>query len=88
MQYQDRPQLVAALRRIEGQARGIQRMIESGRECADVVRQLSAMRAATDRLSHRVVSSNLQACFADAELGTELQGRLENGLRALTELRS
>ena len=88
MEYHDAPLLIAALRRIEGQAKGVQRMIESGRPCAEVVQQLSAMRAATDRLNHRLVSSNLRACLTDTELAPEVLERLDRGLRALAELRS
>ncbi|HZV50501.1 MAG TPA: metal-sensitive transcriptional regulator [Candidatus Dormibacteraeota bacterium] len=88
MEYRDHAELLAALRRIEGQARGIQRMIEEGRPCDEVVRQVSAMRAAVDRFSHRLVASNLRACLEDAQLEPVLRHRLEVGLRALSEIRS
>ena len=38
--------LILRLRRIEGQARGVQRMVQEGRDCAEIVHQLAAMRAA------------------------------------------
>jgi DNA-binding FrmR family transcriptional regulator len=63
-------------------------MIEEGRSCDEVVRQLSAMRAAADRLNHRLVASNLRACLDDANLGPEVTERLAHGLRALAEIRS
>lgn len=88
VEYQGTSELLAALRRIEGQARGVQRMIEEGRPCDEVVRQVSAMRAAVDRFNHRLVASNLLACLEDAELGPELMQRLDRGLRALSEIRS
>ncbi|HSR26041.1 MAG TPA: metal-sensitive transcriptional regulator, partial [Candidatus Eisenbacteria bacterium] len=75
MEYRNAPDLLVALRRIEGQARGVQRMIEEGRPCDEVARQVSAMRAAVDRLNHRLVASNLRACLEDAELGPELMLR-------------
>ncbi len=81
-------ELHVALRRIEGQTRGVQRMIEEGRPCDEVVRQVSAMRAAIDRFSHRLVASNLRACLDDVELAPELLDRLDRGLRALSEIRS
>ncbi len=86
--YPDRIRLIAALRRIEGQARGIQRMIESGRPCDEVVRQVSAMGAAADRLNQRLVAGNLRACLSGADLAPAQAGKLEVGLRALAELRS
>jgi DNA-binding FrmR family transcriptional regulator len=41
-----RQDLILRLRRIEGQARGVQRMLEENRDCADIVSQLASMRAA------------------------------------------
>ena len=43
------------LRRLEGQIRGVQRMIEEGQDCTDVVTQLSACKAALDRVGYRLV---------------------------------
>jgi DNA-binding FrmR family transcriptional regulator len=43
------------LRRLEGQIRGVQRMIEEGKDCTDVVTQLSACKAALDRVGYRLV---------------------------------
>lgn len=88
MEYENSGELLKALRRIEGQARGIQRMIEEGRPCDEVVRQVSAMRGAVDRFNHRLVASNLSACLEDTDLGPQIKRRLERGLRALSEIRS
>lgn len=88
MEYRNAPELLKALRRIEGQARGVQRMIEDGRPCDEVVRQVSAIRGAVDRFNHRLVASNLVACLEDAELGPQIKHRLDQGLRALSEMRS
>lgn len=87
-QFADEDDLVKALRRIEGQARGVQAMITGGRECAEVVQQLAAMRNAVDRLSHRVVASNLRACLAEVEMPSHLRSKLEHGLAALGGLRT
>ena len=88
MEYADQPELLAALRRIEGQARGVQRMIEDGSPCDEVVRQVSAIRGAVDRFNHRLVASNLRACLEDAELRPEVRQRLDRGIKALAEIRS
>lgn len=80
--------LIKALRRIEGQARGIQAMIGGGRECAEVVQQLAAMRNAVDRVSHRVVAANLRACLAELDVPPELRPKLERGLAALGSMRT
>jgi DNA-binding FrmR family transcriptional regulator len=50
------------LRRLEGQIRGVQRMIEEGQDCADVVTQLSACKAALDRVGYRLVVAGMRHC--------------------------
>jgi DNA-binding FrmR family transcriptional regulator len=50
------------MKRIEGQLRGILKMMEENKECKDVITQLSAARTAIDRTIGVVVSSNLVTC--------------------------
>ncbi|WP_026830178.1 metal-sensitive transcriptional regulator [Exiguobacterium antarcticum] len=57
--------------RIEGQLRGILRMMEEGQDCRDVITQLSATRSAIDRTIGVVVSSNLIECVKEAEQSGE-----------------
>ncbi len=57
------------LKRIEGQVRGVLNMMEKQEECSDLVTQLNAIRAAVDRLSMFIVTSNLETCMR-RELGT------------------
>ena len=59
--------VVKRLRRLEGQIRGVQRMIEEGQDCRDVVTQLSACKSALDRafdnrLSQRMFTAFFQSC--------------------------
>ena len=86
--YLDDRELINALKRIEGQARGIQAMIAGHRDCAEVVQQLSALRNAVDRVGHRLVASNLKACLAEVEVSSQVRAKLERGLLALGALRS
>ncbi|MFO7264001.1 MAG: cytoplasmic protein [Bacillaceae bacterium G1] len=53
------------LRRMEGQIRGIIKMMEEGKSCKEVVSQMSAVRNALDRAIGVVVSSNLEACIRE-----------------------
>jgi DNA-binding FrmR family transcriptional regulator len=50
------------LRRLEGQIRGVQRMIDEGQDCVDVVTQLSACKAALDRVGYRLVAAGMRHC--------------------------
>jgi CsoR family transcriptional regulator, copper-sensing transcriptional repressor len=52
------------LRRIEGQIRGINRMIDEGRPCVDVVTQVVAARTALDRVAEAVITSHVEECLA------------------------
>lgn len=55
------------LRRVEGQVRGIQAMLADGRDCRDVVTQLSAASKAIDQAGFLLVSAGLQWCLEDPE---------------------
>ena len=56
--------ILERLRRVEGQIRGVQRMIEARRECEAVLTQLLASRAALDRVAGQVVAAHLEECLA------------------------
>jgi DNA-binding FrmR family transcriptional regulator len=56
--------VVDRLRRIEGQVRGLQRMVIAGEDCESILTQVMAARAALDRVAGQVVLENLEACFA------------------------
>ena len=55
---------IQRLRRIEGQIRGIQRMIDEGRACDEVMAQLLAARAALDQVATHVVVTHIDECLA------------------------
>ena len=61
---ESRQELIARLRKIEGQARGIQRMIEDERECREILNQLASVRAATQHVSRELIRSYLQGCLS------------------------
>ena len=63
---QDKPSLLVRMRKIEGQARGIQRMIEDDRYCIDVVQQLTALSAAVDEVSFLILQDHIEGCVTDA----------------------
>jgi DNA-binding FrmR family transcriptional regulator len=55
--------LITRLRRIEGQVRGLQRMIEEGKDCGDIVTQISAVRSALDKVGFIVLSHRMEECI-------------------------
>lgn len=55
------------LRRAEGQLRGVQRMLEEGADCKDVVTQLTAAQAALHRTGLRLMAAGMRHCLAHPE---------------------
>jgi CsoR family transcriptional regulator, copper-sensing transcriptional repressor len=55
-----------ALRRIEGQVRGVVGMVEEDRYCVDILGQLRAARAALRRVEEQILRSHVEHCVADA----------------------
>lgn len=80
--------LINRLHRIEGQARGIEQMLEDSRDCGDIVQQISAMRSAVDRLGYELVLTNLRACLTATDLTPRSEDEIEKALSALSGLRS
>ncbi|MDV6379388.1 metal-sensitive transcriptional regulator [Sporosarcina sp. GW1-11] len=65
MEYDDK--VKNRLKRIEGQIKGVLRMMEEGKDCKEVITQLSASRSAIDRTIGVVVSTNLIACMENLD---------------------
>jgi CsoR family transcriptional regulator, copper-sensing transcriptional repressor len=62
----DKDALVRRLHRIEGQVRGIERMIEEDRYCIDVLTQISAVTTALDSLAFVILDDHVNHCVAGA----------------------
>ncbi len=62
-----RPQLLKRLRRIEGQVRGIEGMVENDRYCIDVLTQISAVQAALDKVALGLLDDHAHHCVLGAE---------------------
>lgn len=66
MERTDKPRLLNRLHRVEGQVRGIARMVEQDRDCVDILTQLHAVRAAVRRVETELLKAHLEHCVADA----------------------
>ena len=62
-----RDDVLVRLRRIEGQVRGVQRMVEEERSCREIVNQLAAVKAAIASLNGVVVECYARDCLGDAD---------------------
>ncbi len=72
-------ELIQRLRRIEGQVRGVQKMIEDDRYCVDILTQLAAIRAAANKVALTVLEAHTRGCVTRA-----IQSN--GGEEAITEL--
>lgn len=65
---QEKQRYLARLKRIEGQARGIQRMIEQEEYCIDILTQISAMQSALQNVGLQLLDDHMRHCVRDAVL--------------------
>lgn len=68
--------VVVRLRRAQGQIGGVIQMIESGRDCKDVITQLAAASRALDRAGFKIIAAGLEQCAMREDADTE-QARLD-----------
>ena len=66
MQIETKPAVLKRLKRIEGQVRGLARMVEEDRYCIDVVTQISAVRAALRRAEEEILRDHVAHCVEHA----------------------
>jgi DNA-binding FrmR family transcriptional regulator len=59
--------VIRRLRRAQGQIGGVIKMIEEGRDCADVVTQLAAASRALDRAGFKIIATGLEQCAASGD---------------------
>ncbi len=62
----DKSSLLARMKKIEGQAKGIQQMLEEDRYCIDIVQQLTALSAAADEVALLILQGHIEGCVTDA----------------------
>jgi DNA-binding FrmR family transcriptional regulator len=82
--HRDNEDLLARLSKIEGQVRGVQRMVREDRYCVDILVQLAAIKAAVDRVGLSLLESHMRGCVARAMQsgdGAEAVGELMDVIR-------
>jgi len=62
--------VLARLKRVQGQVGGIIRMIEEGRDCSEVVTQLAAASRALDRAGFKIIATGMRQCLVSDDAGT------------------
>jgi CsoR family transcriptional regulator, copper-sensing transcriptional repressor len=80
----DKAALTKRLHRIEGQVRGIERMVEDDRYCIDILTQISAVNTALESLAFRLLDEHVNHCVADALASGDPEEAAEKSQELLT----
>lgn len=86
----DHKQNIVALRRIEGQVRGVQKMIEQREYCIDILNQIYAIRGALGSVEEKILEKHFQHCVTEAVQGSsddQKQQKLDEILRLIKRTR-
>jgi DNA-binding FrmR family transcriptional regulator len=86
LNLEDKKSYMNRLSRVEGQIRGISKMIEEDRECTDVVTQLSAVKAGIDKTITLMVTENLMHCVSQ-ENAEDQQEKVKAALNLIFKIR-
>lgn len=73
------------LKTIEGHIRGIERMVENGEYCIDIIRQIQAVQAALNKVSITILDNHLNTCLVTAVRGEDPNER-ERVLKEIAEI--
>jgi DNA-binding FrmR family transcriptional regulator len=79
-------QLQGRLRRIEGQVRGIERMVDEERYCIDVLTQIGAVQAALDKVALGLLDDHAHHCVIGAEDLTEREAKTDELMASVARL--
>ena len=82
----DKAALLARLRRVEGQIRGLQRMVEQDTYCIDVLTQISAATRALQAVALGLLEGHIAHCVADAAREGDVQAKVKEATEAIARL--
>ena len=75
--HADKPKLVNRLHRIEGQVRGIEKMVDEDRYCIDILTQISAVNTALESLAYKILDEHVRHCVSGALTSGDEEDALE-----------
>jgi len=89
-QNPDHQDNIVALKRIEGQVRGVQRMIEDREYCIDILNQILAVKGALARVEEKILQKHFRHCVTTAVMGSsenQKQQKLDEILKLINRTR-
>ena len=88
--HPDHADNMVALRRIEGQVRGVQKMVENRKYCIDILTQICAIKGALSRVEEKILEKHFQNCIIEAVRGgsdKEKQQKMDEILNLIQQTR-
>ena len=85
--YPKHSEQIPSLNRIEGQIKGIKKMIENQRYCVDILTQLKAVKAALHKVEQQILKTHMQHCLMNA-VASENEGDIQTKIDELMKLLS
>lgn len=79
----DREEILSRLRKIEGQLRGIQRMVSEDAHCMDLLTQISAVRSGIDKVGLRVLRDHMRGSVAEAVGGGDADAKVDDVVKVV-----
>ena len=79
----EKSSLLARMKKIEGQAKGIRRMIEEDRYCIDIIQQITALGAAADEVALLILENHIEGCVTDAIHGQHGESHMRELMETL-----
>ena len=86
MAHKHKPGLVSRLNRIEGQVRGVTKMVQEDRYCIDVLTQIAAIKAALSKVESEILKDHLHHCIEGAIVSGDANAQREKAAELVTLL--
>ncbi|HYN37418.1 MAG TPA: metal-sensitive transcriptional regulator [Actinomycetota bacterium] len=84
--YEEKEDIIGRLRRIEGQVRGLQRMVENDEYCIDILTQVTAASNALKRVAVKLLEDHIRHCVAEGtEEGKDMVGEAAAAIERLVK---
>jgi DNA-binding FrmR family transcriptional regulator len=79
----DREELLSRLKKVEGQVRGVQRMVSEEADCLDVLTQISAVVSGMQKVALRLLSTHVRGSLEDAAKTKNIDGRVDDVVKVV-----
>ena len=79
----DKERITNRLHRVEGQVRGIERMVEEERYCVDILTQIAAVRTALESIGYEILTDHVNHCVSDALASGDAENATEKSRELL-----